>query len=681
MSVNCPEKSLVTDFPYPFCTVENSWIEMPDGARLAARMWLPAVAAGAKVPAIMEYIPYRKTDGTRMRDEPMHGYFAGNGYAVVRVDMRGSGESDGLLQDEYLQQEQDDAVAAIAWISRQPWCDGNVGMMGKSWGGFNSLQVAARRPPALKAVITVGFTDDRYNQDIHYKGGCLLNDNFWWGAIMLAYQCRPLDPHIVGDSWRNRWLERLAAMPFWAELWLKHPTRDAYWRHGSVCEDYAAIQVPVLAIDGWADAYTNTVLSLMQGLHVPRKGIIGPWAHVYAHDGLPAPAMGFLQEAVKWWDHWLKGIANDAMAGPMVQVWMEGCMRPAAKQPVSEGHWVGLEGWPSASITEQPFFMTYGKLLPAASDRPEVVKLKTPQNHGLLAGEWMGAGVLGESPCDQRIDDGMALVFETAVLDKPLEILGYPSFAVELASDKPKAMLFAQISDVWPDGAVTRVAYGVMNLTHLAGHDKVVLLEPGKTVKAFVGLDCCAHTFPAGHRVRLSLATTFWPMFWNMPEAAELSLQLDTAKLILPRFAGAVSSGPNMQPESAPLTPVTVLSPGRVERSLYYDILTDTWTCITNGVGGVFGEGVYRFDDIDVTVEHNLKRELTLANQDPLSAKYTLYQKMRIGRDGWWIDTDIVTTQTADKDYFYLEYEMIAQENEKEVFHKKVNKKLERIGL
>lgn len=681
MSVEVKEKKIRTDLPYKVNVVENQWITLSDGTNLSSRIWLPEGVNEKPLPAILEYIPYRKTDGTRARDEPMHGYFSGNGYVVVRVDMRGTGESDGLLRDEYLLQEQDDALEVIDWISKQPWCDGNVGMMGKSWGGFNSLQVAARRPPALKAIITVGFTDDRYNQDIHYKGGCVLNDNFWWGAIMLAYQCRPIDPKIVGDRWKADWLKRLEEQPLGAGQWLEHQTRDEYWKHGSVCEDYSAIEIPVFAVDGWADSYQNSVLTLMEGLSVPRKAIIGPWAHVYAHDGAPGPAMGFLQEATKWWDHWLKGKETDTLDGPMVDIWLEDHMKPSCIQHVSEGRWVGLENWPSKDVSKKVFNLTYGKLLNEENEKEEIIKIKTPQNHGLLSGEWMGAGVPGESPSDQRLDDGMAVVFETDVLGEDLEIVGYPKFEVELASDKKKAMLFAQLSDVDEDGAVTRVSYGVMNLTHLEGHGKVVELTPGEKVKAFVGLDCCAHKFPKGHRIRLSLATTFWPMFWPMPEDATLSLDLSTAKFILPEFNGSDSAGPNMNPECAALTPTTFLSEGRVDRSISYDILTDTWTCITDGVGGVFGEGVYRFDEVDVMVEHNLKRELTLTNGDPLSAKYTIYQQMKLGREGWMTDADIVVTQSSDMDNFYITGHMKIKLNEEQVFEREYDFKVKRNGL
>ena len=267
-------KTFVTQFPHSVSVTEHLWITLQDGTRLAARMWLPLSASQQPVPAILEYIPYRKRDGTRTRDEPMHGYFAGQGYAVLRVDMRGSGESDGLLEDEYLLQEQEDALEVIDWISQQSWCSGAVGMMGKSWGGFNCLQLAARRPPALKAIITVCSTDDRYNDDIHYKGGCLLNDNLWWGGIMLAYQSRPQDPALVGESWYQDWLNRLENMPFFPALWMDHPLKDAYWKHGSVGEDWSAIQCPVMAVGGWADSYSNAVFRLMDNLEVLTQGLV-----------------------------------------------------------------------------------------------------------------------------------------------------------------------------------------------------------------------------------------------------------------------------------------------------------------------------------------------------------------------------------------------------------------------
>ncbi|GCF95626.1 hydrolase [Enterococcus florum] len=672
-------KKIITEFPYDVEIIENEWYTLSDGTRLSCRIWLPK--SEEPLPAILEYLPYRKTDGTRGRDNPMHGYFSGHGYNVVRVDMRGTGESDGLLEDEYLKQEQDDALEIIDWISKQPWCDGQVAMMGKSWGGFNSLQIAARKPPALKAVMVVGYTDDRYNNDIHYKGGMILNDSFWWGAIMLGYQSRAIDPRIVGDRWREMWLNRLENMPLWMANWLEHQTRDAYWQHGSVCEDYSAIQVPVFAVDGYADSYTNTVLSLLEGVDVPKKGIIGPWAHVYAHDGVPEPAINFLGEGVRWWDHWLKGKDNGVLDGPMVQAWIEDSMPPSTNIPVSKGRWVAIEDWPSKAVASKNYRLTYGQLVDKRATAEEQVLLRTPLAHTLLANEWMGAGVPGESPGDQRIDNGLALSFDSEVLEADVNIFGYPRIEIELSSDKPNAMLYASLCDVAPDGASTRVSYGVMNLTHLQGHDKVVPLTPGEKVNAFVGLDCCGHRFKKGHRIRLSLANNAWPMFWPLPEEYSLTLNLHEAKFTLPIFSGEDTKGPDPEAQSAALTPTTVLSEGKVEREIKYDLVNDAWTCITNGIGGVFGEGIYRFDEIDVTVEHNLKRELTVSNRNPLSAKYVITQNMRIGREGWWTNSDIVTTQTSDKDYFYLTGQMDVSENDQHIYTKSWEKKIKRNGM
>ena len=279
--------------PHSIREIENVWITMSDGCRLAARIFMPADADAHPVPAILEYIPYRKRDFMRRRDESMHRWYAGNGYVAVRVDMRGSGESDGVMHDEYLPQEQDDALEVIDWISRQSWCSGNVGMMGKSWGAYNSLQVAARRPAALKAIVAVMGTDDRYAECIHYSGGCLLNDNFWWGCIMQIFNARPPDPAVVGDRWRQMWLERLEAEEFWPALWLEHQRLDDYWKHGSVCFDYAAIACPTWIWGGWADLYRDSPLRLAKNLTVPHKVTVGPWGHLYPHEASPSPPSGF----------------------------------------------------------------------------------------------------------------------------------------------------------------------------------------------------------------------------------------------------------------------------------------------------------------------------------------------------------------------------------------------------
>ena len=218
--------------------IETEWIELPDGARLAARIWLPATARREPVPAILEFLPYRRRDVTAPRDESVYPAFAARGIAGIRVDMRGTGDSDGLFDDEYSETELADAETVIAWIAEQTWCSGSVGMMGISWGGFNALQVAARRPPALKAVISIASTVDRFADDIHYKGGCHLSAQLNWSTTMLGNIARPPDAAVVGPRWREMWRDRLEAIEPLIDIWLRHQRRDAYWKHGSICEDF-----------------------------------------------------------------------------------------------------------------------------------------------------------------------------------------------------------------------------------------------------------------------------------------------------------------------------------------------------------------------------------------------------------------------------------------------------------
>jgi uncharacterized protein len=274
--------------------IKDLGIVMPDGVRLSARVWLPQDAGQSPVPAVLEFIPYRKRDGTAARDEVTHPWFAAHGYAAVRVDLRGSGDSGGLLTDEYTAQELDDACAVICWLAEQPWCTGAVGMMGISWGAFNALQTAALQPVALKAVIAVCGTVDRFGDDIHFKGGCLLAENFGWASVMLSYSSRPADPALRAD-WRKDWSRRLEAEPWLAPRWAAEQARGAYWRHGSVSEDYAQLAVPILAVGGWADGYMNMVAALVQHAPGPVKGIVGPWAHIYPHLAVSGPQIGFLE--------------------------------------------------------------------------------------------------------------------------------------------------------------------------------------------------------------------------------------------------------------------------------------------------------------------------------------------------------------------------------------------------
>ena len=393
--------------------------------------------------------------------------------------LEAAASSDGLLFDEYAKQEQDDGVEVIAWLAAQPWCSGVVGMMGISWGGFNGLQIAARRPPALKAIVTICSTDDRYADDAHYMGGTLLTAADLSGPRSFSAQCafRPTRCWSAIAGGRCGW-SACENVPLFFELWLQHQRRDAYWKHGSVCEDYAAIQCPVYAVGGWTDAYKNAIPRLLEGLTVPRKGLIGPWAHGYPHFALPGPQIGFLQEMLRWWDYWLKGIDTGVMDEPMLRAWMTESVKPASHHEALPGRWVAEPSWPPPGITPRRLFLTDEGL----RDEPAPLTARalcSPQTVGKCAGNWVPFGRGHDQADDQREDDLRSLVFETPPLDTPIEILGAAIVTLDVASDKPIANLVVRLCDVHPSGESLRVSYGVLNLTHRDGHEKPAPLAPG----------------------------------------------------------------------------------------------------------------------------------------------------------------------------------------------------------
>jgi putative CocE/NonD family hydrolase len=522
-----PEAPVLRDVYDKIRVVELQWIPMADGRRLAARLWLPNDAEKKPVPAVLEYIPYRRRDGTRVRDDERHAWMAAQGYVCARVDITGSGDSDGLLRDEYLKQEQDDACEIIAWLAKQPWCSGAVGMIGISWGGFNGLQAAFRQPPALKAVITCCSTVDRYADDVHYMGGCLLSDDMDWGGAFFSVAGVPPDPAMVGPDWKERWLQRLEILQPFPALWLEHQRRDAFWQHGSVCEDYGKLGCAILAVGGWADGYTAAVFRLVENLKRPDvKGIAGPWGHLYPQRGIPGPAIGFLQECKRWWDRWLKGERNGVENDPALRLWLQDYVPPQPHYDHRPGRWIALHGWPDGSIARASWSLNADGLAPAPGAKAALA-IRSPQTNGLANGEWCPYGlgkVAPELPLDQRIDDAGSLVFDSAPLDKEMVLVGDPTAHLDIAVDRPVALVCVRLSDLAPDGQVTKVTYGLLNLTHRDGPSNPVKLEPGRRYKVKVRLNEIAHVFAAGHRLRVAVSTSCFPLTWPSPEPVTLTL-------------------------------------------------------------------------------------------------------------------------------------------------------------
>ncbi len=645
-----------TEFPRRVRELEHLWIPLADGTRLAARIWLPEDAEDDPVPAILEYLPYRKTDGTVVRDAQRQPYLAGFGYATVRVDLRGTGESDGIITDEYAPQEQDDALEVLAWLAAQPWCDGKLGMWGISWGGFNSLQIAARRPPGLGAIMTLCSTDDRYADDVHYRGGCVLGlDMLHWSSSMLTWSARPPDPRLYGEGWREAWLERLETLTPWVEHWLGHQRRDAYWKHGSVCEDYAAIQCPVYAVGGFVDGYTNAVPRLLEGLSVPRKGLIGPWAHAFPDDALPGPSIGFLQECVRWFDHWLKGIDSGVMEEPMLRVWMQDSVEPRPSYTLRPGRWVAEGSWPSSDVGRRVWE------LPLAEPR----ELLGVQSCGTEAGVWTSEGGSADLATDQRPDDALSLAFDLEPLAEPLEILGFPEVTLELAVDRPQALVVVRLCDVSPDGTSALVTRGLLNLAHRESHEHPTPLEPGRRYQVRVPLDVMAYSFPAGHRVRVAVSPTYWPWAWPSPEPVRLTLFAGRLELPVREPRPEDAELPELgEPEhSAPLEVETVA--GSPEgRSLRRDLGTGLVEQVFDWDLG----GTQRFVAIDLESSDTSHTVYSIREGDPLSAAVRFHATSGMGRGDWRVLSEVTSEMTCDVEAFDVTTTLEVAEGGERVF-------------
>lgn len=336
--------------------------------------------------------------------------------------MRGSGSSDGVLYDEYTNQEVDDGVVVIEWLAEQDWCDGNVGTIGISWGGITGMQLAQRAPEALKTIITLGATEHRYYDDGSYYMGCMVDQTIGWAALMFGYNTRPPDPDLVGEGWRRLWFERLENAPHYLERWFEHQHVDDYWLTNTVATDYEAIKIPVYAVSGHVDCWPNTVSRLLQNLSSPVRGLQGPWCHRYPHMGIPSPTVDFLSDAIRWFDHWLKNKATGIMDEASYQVYLQDSVRPQTFYDSRPGRWVGEAQWPSNQIKNSTFYLSDQGLglQPVSGQQFDIT---SPQSVGLASGEympWFAFGPAKELPADQQTEDAGSLLFDTDVLESKL---------------------------------------------------------------------------------------------------------------------------------------------------------------------------------------------------------------------------------------------------------------------
>ncbi len=505
-----------------------------DGVRLAARLWLPETLPA---PVVLEALPYRMDDLTASEAEEYERLCQEGGLAVCRLDIRGTGSSEGIATDEYTAAEHDDICHVIEWLAAQEWSNGSVGMYGTSWSGFNSLQVACLRPPALRAIAPIYASDDRYTDDVHYMGGVpKAVDLVDWVLYMVACNALPPVPAVFGDGWREEWARRLDEPEPWLLRWLEEQADGPYWRHGSVRPRYDRIVCPTLIVAGWADGYSNIALRGFEALTCPRRAIIGPWGHSSAETAIPGPHIDLVPELIRWFRRWLADEHNGIDEEPPLAVFSRRSTRPRVDLDLMRGEWRAEPTWPANRLREHVL-------------RPSDAGADTIHVRGDVGrAAWIScAGRLPWGlPGDQRLDDELSLTYDWPPLERELDVMGQPRVRLTLTPHAPVQTLSIRLCDVFPDGTSALAGRGVLNLAHRHGHDAPAPLEPGVAVEVEVELEATAWVFEPGQRVRLALSGADWPNTWPPPSAAPIEVDRASVSLILP-----VLDGPSPLPAPA----------------------------------------------------------------------------------------------------------------------------------
>lgn len=628
---------------------------MRDGVRLAADLFRPD-AEGA-FPALIEYHPYRKDDMSVPRNGALR-YFAEHGYVSVRLDVRGTGASEGVNTDEYLPQEQLDGYDAVEWIAQQPWCDGNVGMFGSSYSGFTALQVAMRRPPHLKAIVPIYATDDRYTDDCHYVGGCLrmYYDIGFYATRMVAWNALPPAVEGLEEDWERIWREHLEGQRPYMLTWLAHQADGAYWRPASVAGQYEKIACPVFLIGGcWQDGYPNPPLRLFEHLRVPRRLLIGPWNHARPDAATPGPRIHYLHEVLRWLDHWLKGRDTGVMREPPIAVYIQRYDEPRPDRMLTSGEWRYLEAWPPSEHNNLPLFLApRGRLAPEPVTGERAEELDYVPTVGVAGGLWSGGLSVG-LPGDPRLDEGFSLVFTSEPLGEPVEVLGRPRVILHAASSAEVAAFVVKLSDVAPDGASALVTRGILNGTRRHSLAEPSPMVPGEVYGLSIDLDATGWSFESGHRIRLAISGSDFPNVWPTPFQATNRIHLGRgrpSRLLLPLAPVSPPGWPRpafrLPPENMPTADVATEGPTWEVRE---DMMRGTVTVLIE-----YGRTLRLREGTEI-VEHQRMRN-TVSRHDPASATAEGETRIRRTHRGTAVEANAVGKLNSSTTSLHLTVEV-----------------------
>ncbi|GAA3803961.1 CocE/NonD family hydrolase [Sphaerisporangium flaviroseum] len=587
-------------------------IPMADGTRLAATLFLPE---RLPAPCLLEALPYRKDDVTYGYRAEYEALAADHGYAVCRVDVRGTGSSEGVPEDEYPASEVDDLCQVIEWLAGRPWCDGGIGMYGTSYSGFNALCVAAARPPALRAICSIYASDDRYTDDVHYSGGVhRWLDIVDYPAYMAAMNALPPVPEVYGDGWREEWLRRLAATEPWLPRWMGERHDGAYWRQGSLRPGHDRIAVPTMLVAGWADGYANVVPRLSAALErndVPYRVVAGPWSHSSPDHALPGPGIELLPEMVGWWDRWLRG---DRAAAPdrSAVIFIRSSTPPSPDRPMVNGEFRTFPGWPA--LPERPRILGPSGAwaeLPAAPDI------------GVAAWNNCAGALPWGQPLDQSADDARCVTVEWDSPADGLTIVGHPRLRARVRAETG-ATLAVRLCDVAPDGASELITRGVLLLAAASPASPAMGTGNGARPQSRavdgsrvemdveVELDVVAHRVIPGHRLRLALATSEWPNVMASLEPARVEVDLGASTLLLPLVGGPLGEpASGLRCTEAPVPDAT-----DVVWTIEQDVLQRTTRCRTRygSTAEPLGGGTYAdLYEGEVTLDHRTRHQTASA--------------------------------------------------------------------
>jgi predicted acyl esterase len=621
--------------PYRVRVDRRVFVPAADGTRLAVTLYLPDAPGDGPFPAVLESLPYRKDDDCTGRDWITFGYLAERGIAGVRLDIRGTGASEGIIEDEYLAQEQADNLEIIRWMAAQEWCTGRIGMWCISWGGFSALQTAMLRPPELGAICAVHATHDRFACDVHYTGGSVhIAESLDWPAAMVPLNALPPDPDIVGDRWYEMWMHRLDHTPQWLPTWLRHQRRDEYWLHGSPCADYGAVTAPTLLIGGWLDPYVDGILAMLEHLDVPRRAVVGPWGHFRPATGVPAPAYDHLDLMARWFAHHLGDEENGVMDEPLLTVFSR--TAPPYDGSRVEGEWRAEPAWPPVDATSLDL-----DLSGLAHDR---TTWDGPQWVGSHAPFWDRGG-WGSVPGPGA---RAALVFDTEPFAESVEILGTPHVEATITVDRPVGLVAARLLLVSPEGDGHLICRGSRNLAFPGDLSSPVPIEANRPMRVRFPLRVTSAVIPAGWRLRLAIAGADFPIAWPPGERFTLTIDPEHSRLLLPLVPPRPAGRALTIPEPSPLPPAPV---DRLETG-------SSWTMDRNEGLAQFSRHVVISElqpgRDDLVYDNRQRIEVTVADDDPLSVAAHATAELTLRRPDWEVRTTGSVEITADAAAFHL---------------------------